>query len=95
MSQIDRDIKNIQKSIDALEEEKKRISERNAFESCISGDAYFDAGFGSEMIMYDRRMQVADRSLEIEEIDRQIAKFRKMLDEKLAEKDAAGKQRAF
>lgn len=86
MSQIDRDIKNLQKSIDALEEEKKRISERNAFESCLSGDAYFDAGFGSEMIMYDRRMQVADRSLEIEELDRQIAKFRRMLEEKINER---------
>lgn len=87
MSQIERDIKNLKKSIEALEEEKKRISERNAFESCISGDAYFDAGFGSEMIMYDRRMQVADRSLEIEELDRQIAKFRGMLEEKLKEKN--------
>ncbi len=95
MCQIDREIDNLQKSIEALEEEKKRISERNAFEECISGDAYFDSGFGSERIMYDRRMQVAERSFETEEIDRQIARFRKMLEDKKAEKAAASKQREF
>ena len=83
MSQIERDIKDIEESIAFLKSEKQRIE----FEQCFAGDSYFDTGFGSEIIMYDKRLAEASNLADIAELDRQIAIFQKMLDEKNAEKN--------
>lgn len=94
MSKIDREIKRIKESIEFLEAEK----EKKQFEQCFSGDAFFDT-----MPSFDRcyergfesRLATAQASGEIDEIERQIQGYKRQLEAKLAEKEAAEKQRNF
>ena len=94
MKSIDREIKKIRESIEFWKAEK----EKKQYEQCFSGDAFFDTmpGFdrGYER-NFESRLSSAQSSGEIAEIDRQIAKFEQMLAEKIAEKEASEKQRAF